>query len=207
MAVFKTFGIEVFRKDFFERDISNFYPYLARYIDAKVDAIDLPGVASEHEGLVCKQVREMGFKGLILGNGMMPDVIVRIAGEAAEGMMVRQGVPFGSKFATAAEDEWNRRCRKEYGLDHNMSFLALSAYDATWMLVKAMEVAGTWEDVRKVADVLEALEYKLPLAGVKTRFQGEQTYGLKRQLTRPLFISQYQNGKWVVVGSVMPTVK
>ncbi|HOP48023.1 MAG TPA: ABC transporter substrate-binding protein [Desulfobacteraceae bacterium] len=205
-ASWKEFGVEVFRADFFERETSDFYPYLARYINAKVDAIDMPGIASEHEGLIAKQARELGFKGMLLGNGMSPKVVADIAGKDAEGYIVRQGVPFGSKFATPAEEAWNNKYKKERNLKGDMSFLALSAYDAVWMLVKAMEVAGTVDDTKKVAEVMENLEYELPLAGVKTRYQGQETYGIKRQLSRPIYFQQYKDGKWVVVGSAMPVI-
>jgi len=205
-AAWQEFGMEVVSTDFFERETADFYPYLARYLDAKVDAIDMPGIASEHEGLIAKQSRELGFKGLLLGNGMSPDVVANIAGKAAEGYVVRQGVPFGSKFATPAEEAWNSKYKKEHDLKGDMSFLALSAYDAVWMLVKAMEVAGTVDDTKKVAEVLENLEFQLPLAGVKTRYQGLKTYGINRQLARPIYFQQYQEGKWVVVGSAMPVI-
>jgi len=199
-------GIKVNSTDYFERGSSDFYPYLARYIDQKVDAIDLPGVASDHEALICKQARELGFRGMILGNGMMPDVINKIAGQAAEGMVVRQGVPFGSKFATPAEEKWNNRCKQQYKLDQNMNFLSLSNYDATFMLVKAMEIAGTVDNPIAVAKALDNLKFVLPLGGIKTSFQGEKTYGVNRQLVRPLYIVQNQGGNWVVIDKVMPLV-
>src|SRR3546814_12759817 len=90
----------------FERDRLDMVPLLTRLMAQGVDAIDLDGNAPATAGLIVKQARELGFKGLIIRSGgpATPEIIKVAGKQATAGMVVyapidRKSVGSGKRVA------------------------------------------------------------------------------------------------------------
>ncbi|MBV7482146.1 ABC transporter substrate-binding protein [Bordetella sp. BOR01] len=187
-------GVPLAAKEMFDRDRLDMVPLLTRLMAQGVDAIDLDGNAPATAGLIVKQARELGFKGLIIRSGgpATPE-IVKVAGtQATEGMVVYAPIDPSNK---AVSDYAER-----YRLAHNkpMNGFSPSYYDSANMLFQAISTAGTVTDTKKIADALAAMrDYKGILGTLN--WTGKEAYGIDRQVAMPFYVAEVHAGKEVIV--------
>ncbi|GGC65451.1 ABC transporter substrate-binding protein [Chelatococcus reniformis] len=190
-------GLEVVAAEHFERQQTDFRALLTKLLAAKPDSIELDTTPPPTAGLIIRQAREQGYKGLFTKFGGF-DVaeIVRTAGaDYAEGVVgISQGDP--------ASPEW-ARLREAYAKHHKneMGDFVFLFYDAARLLFAGIERAGTATDVDKV---VKAIEQSAPFPGTvgPLTWGGKEAYGVDHQIYTPLYLVAIQEGAGRVIGKV-----
>jgi branched-chain amino acid transport system substrate-binding protein len=153
-----------------------------------------PGIIDTSSGptaLIIKQARDMGYNVPILNYaGFHPLAVTKTIGWGALEGVISHAVdpddpslnPVFAKFV-----QRNQRAGGQGG------WWASSVYNASWILVQAMEKADSL-DPTKVRDVVETSEFDV-IEGTKAKFGGKEVYGIGHQLMRPLHMSIIEKGK------------
>jgi branched-chain amino acid transport system substrate-binding protein len=159
---------------------------------AGIDAIDINGASPDTGGLIVKQARELGFKGIFVRTGgpATPE-IVAVAGKAAEGMLVYSLTDPSNK----AVADYAKRYQDKY--KKPMNGFSPGFYDAAHMLFQAMQKAGTVTDSEKVRDALASIKDYPGIQGT-VNWVGKDHYGIDRQMEAPFFVSEVKNGAEIV---------
>ena len=193
-------GFDIVFKEFYERGTKDFFPLLTKMLAQNPGILELDGSSPGDCGLIVKQARQMGFKGLVVKTGgPVTEELVRIAGkENVEGSIVY--VPFDSK--DPKMEAFLKRYEAKYNARMN-SFLP-SYYDMTRLLYHAIEAAGTVEDTEKVAKAIEGVDlskWKEGLIG-PIGWTGQQSYGVNHQAVQAVCVGKVVDGKEVVVATL-----
>lgn len=188
----KAVGID-YITELYERGTQDFYPLLTRLLARKPDVLSGPWSDGE-AGMIIKQAREMGYKGLIYDiNPHSPASIIKIAGEKnAEGFMF-PSIPKEGPLSPEGIKDFEKKYSDKYNTTAGLE-IALLAYDSVAMLFAAMEKSQNIE-VDNVLKSLEGMIYQ----GVqgKNRFGGSKIYGVSHQIVKPEILSQIQGQKVV----------
>ncbi len=186
-------GATLSSKEFFDRQRVDMVPLLTRIIGAGVDAIELDGNSPATAGLIVRQARELGFKGLIIRSGgpSTPEIVAVAGKAAAEGMMVNAPVDPANTAVKAYGERYAAKYKK------NMNGFSPAFYDGTHMLFQAMQKAGTVADTDKVRVALEQIRDYRGILGV-LNWTGQDVYGASHQIDAPYFISEVKDGQEVV---------
>lgn len=194
--LFRENGFQVLGQDLYERTQKDFQPLLTKIIGLKPEVIDLGSTPPATAGLIVRQARELGYKGLFIKTGGAgPNEIVAAAGkEAAEGMI-------SILYADRASEGYKRiasEYKKSVGQDPNE--ILVSFYDGASVLLQAIQKAGDVNDTSKVA---AAFSKALPMTSVQgdtLRLGGKATSGADQQIMSVMYIGVIRNGMPVVVG-------
>jgi branched-chain amino acid transport system substrate-binding protein len=186
-------GAPLVAKELFERDRLDMVPLLTRLMAKGVDAIELDGNAPATSGLIVKQARELGFKGVILRSGgpATPDIVSVAGVKASEGMIVYAPIDPDNKAVKAYADRYQAKYSKQ------MNGFSPSFYDAAHMLFEAMAKAGTATDTDKVRVALEGMkDYRGTMGSIN--WTGKAAYGAAHQIDMPFYIAEVKDGKEVI---------
>ena len=186
-------GAQLGAKEFFERERVDMMPLLTRIMARGVDAIELDGNAPGTAGLIVKQARELGFKGLIIRSGGPATAeIVNVAGtQATEGMLVNTPIDPGNQ----AVRQYAERYQAKYG--KRMNGFSPAFYDGTHMLLQAIAGAGSTTDTDKVRTALEGITSYRGILG-ELGWTGKAVYGSNHQVSAPFYVARVQGGQEVV---------
>lgn len=186
-------GAQLAAKEFFERERVDMMPLITRLMARGVDAIELDGNAPGTAGLIVKQARELGFKGLIIRSGgpATPEIVSVAGASAVDGMLVNTPIDPES----AAIKAYSTRYQSKYG--KRMNGFSPAFYDGTHMLFQAMSKAGTVTDTKRVANALSAFDSYQGILG-KLSWTGKEVYGASHQINAPFYIAEVKNGVEVV---------
>lgn len=186
-------GSQLAAKEFFERERVDMVPLLTRLMARGVDAIELDGNAPGTAGLIVKQARELGFKGMIIrSGGPSTSEIVNVAGTAAtNGMLVNtpvdMNIPAIKSYADRYQAKYNKR----------MNGFSPAFYDGTHMMFQAMAKAGTVTDTDKVRVALESVKDYKGILGT-LNWTGDKVYGAAHQVNAPFYIAEVKDGQEVI---------
>ena len=167
-----------------------------KIISLKPEMIDLGSTSPATAGLMVRQARELGYKGLFIKTGGAgPKDIVAAAGkEAAENMV-------SILYADSKNPGYQRVAdayKKTVGQDPNE--IVISFYDATSVLLQAIQKAGDAADTSKVAAAFaKALPMKSAQGDMLT-LGGKAASGVDTQIMSTMYIGVIKNGEPVVVG-------
>jgi branched-chain amino acid transport system substrate-binding protein len=183
----------------YERGSKEFTPLLTRMMAQGVDILDLNLNAPGEAGLLVKQARQVGYKGLIWqvgGPGI--DEVNDIAGPNAEGFMSYDVFDFrepsAQKFVDTYKKKWSGVINAQ----------TPGWYNSARILFKALENAGTVTDTDKVRSALENLSgYDAGIYGPVV-WGGQKAYGVNRQLLNKFWITQIKDGKPQTITSLTP---
>jgi branched-chain amino acid transport system substrate-binding protein len=185
-------GVTITDKTFAPRGTPDFTPMMTKLLAKKPDAIDFGAWAGSDGPVICKQTRELGYKGLfILSYTQSVPTFLKVASDCADGALFFQ--LFGGPPTPLAE-----RVAKRYEEKYKEKFdpLVWRNYDVLWVLKRAIEMSGT-VDPTKLKDVVRTVR----MDGVfgKTRIGGKSYYGIDSQFLYPIPVSTYsaRDGKWV----------
>ena len=200
--VMAQYGIEVVALEFYDPLAVDYYPLLTRVLAAKPDLMYLHA-GYEQEGLMIKQLRELGWDGPIKTLCGQLENSMKIAGgvDKYEGVFCNfgfnwdAGPPYVTKEMTRIRDAYHA----EYSGDE-LTLQILSVYDATVGLMEAMKMAQTVDDSEKVNNVLQKFNWMLSL-GAMTSWGGKESAGRAAQVVQPILISQIRNGKLYAIGN------
>ncbi|MBY4948097.1 ABC transporter substrate-binding protein [Cupriavidus respiraculi] len=185
-------GSQLAAKEFFERERVDMVPLLTRMMAKGIDAIELDGNAPGTAGLIVKQARELGFKGLIIRSGgpSTPE-IVSVAGNAVtEGMLVNTTVDPANAAVKAYSERYQAKYKKR------MNGFSPAFYDGSRMLFQAITTAGT-TDTAKVRTALEGINHYQGILGTLT-WTGKAVYGADHQISAPFYIAEVKGGQEVI---------
>lgn len=184
----------------FERSQKDFEPMATRVMSMHADLIDLSSCPPATAGLIVRQLRELGYKGLFVkSGGPAPKDIVDAAGkEAAEGMLNLLYVDTASEGYKRLAAEY----RKAVGQDPNE--MIVTFYDGANVLLHAIQKGG---DVNDTAKARAAFAQVLPMQsaqGDELRYGGKATSGVENQIMTVGYIGVIKNGVPVIIGKVTP---
>jgi len=181
-------GFNIVANEYFKRGSTDFYPVATRMVAANPEIIDFGGTIGRDQGLGCKALRELGYKGLVMLGYSDAKSFVEIAGpDAAEGTLM---------FDTLAEAQtpkqkelWDWWVAK-YGPP--FPSFAFAVYDTPFMLAEAMRKAQS-VDTEKVATALRALRWD----GIygEMRFGMKSVYGHDCSMVRQIPMAVIKGGK------------
>lgn len=198
-AIYKNQGFEVWSEGY-ERGSKEFGPLLARMIAQGVDLVDLNSNAPGEAGLLVRQARQAGYEKLIWQvGGPSVDEIIAIAGHDAEGFLSYNVIDFEAANVRKFVQEY----KDKYG-DGVINAYAPTFYNATKILFKSMEQAGTVTDVTKVRDAMENLGGFDPGVYGPVVWGGKAEYGVNHQLLTKFWITEVRGGKLVTRAALVP---
>jgi len=178
--------------EYYERGTKDFYPLLGKVLPKNPDFVNLSGNPAGTIGLIVKQARELGYKGVMMATGAIDaDTLMKVApAQALEGF-ISDSMTIPGPHLFPAEEKFYQRYMKEYGPPWQA--LAIDSYDGTMMLKKAIEQVGSVTDTPAIRDVFANMTYE----GIRGKvfYGGEKTYGIKRQLATDFVLSIFRNGK------------
>lgn len=186
-------GAQMNAKEFFERERVDMMPLLTRIMAKGVDAIELDGNAPGTAGLIVKQARELGFKGVIIrSGGPATTEIVNVAGVGAtNGMLVNTPINPANTQVKAYAERYFAKYKKR------MNGFSPAFYDGTHMLFQAMSQAGSTTDTDKVRVALEGIKDFKGILG-SLNWTGKEVYGSNHQISAPFYVARVQDGQEVV---------
>jgi len=197
-TAYKNKGFDVWTEHY-ERGTKEFTPLVLRMMAQNVDVFDLNANAPGEAGLLVKQARQVGYKGLIVQSGGAGiDELIAIAGPLANNMMkydvIDESLPRVQPFVALYHKKYN-------GV---MNGLAPVYYNAANIYFEAMRRADS-TDSTKIRDQIEKLggNYDAPIFG-KVVWTGEKNYGVNHQLLHTFVIKEVQNGKATVKAVITP---
>lgn len=197
-TAYKNQGFTVWTENY-ERGTKEFTPLVLRMMAQNVDVFDLNANAPGEAGLLVKQARQVGYKGLIVQSGGAGiDELIAIAGPLANNMLkydvIDESLPRVQPFVALYH-------KKYTGV---MNGLAPVYYNAANIYFEAMRRADS-TDTTKIRDQIEKLggNYDAPIFG-KVVWTGEKNYGVNHQLLHTFVIKEVQNGKATVKAVITP---
>ncbi|RXN86276.1 amino acid ABC transporter substrate-binding protein [Achromobacter aloeverae] len=181
---------------YFERDRVDMVPLITGLMAKGVDAIELNGISPATAGLIAKQARELGFKGMFIRSGGPATAeIVAVAGpKAVEGMIVYTQFDPGNPAVKAYADRYQAKYKK------TMNGFSPSFYDGTHMLLRAISDAGTVSDSDKVRTALIDIKDYRGILGT-SNWTGQAIYGSNQQIDAPFFLSKVHDGKEAIAAT------
>jgi branched-chain amino acid transport system substrate-binding protein len=172
----------------YDRGLKDFGPLLTRMMAKGAQLLELDGNAPGEAGLMIKQARQLGFKGVIIqtgGPGL--EEILRVAGPFAEGFLSYDLFdptdPAVQSYVKGYRAKW----------EGPIPGISVMYYNAARILHEALKKADSI-DVEKVRTALENLEGTPTVFG-PVRWTGKDRYGINHQLLHSFFISEIKDGK------------
>ncbi|MCY4590223.1 MAG: ABC transporter substrate-binding protein [Alphaproteobacteria bacterium] len=197
-------GFDVVHEDYTDETASDFYAPITAMMAAGPDLIEMSATRPGHEGLIVKQLHELGYEGTIVSAGTNPDETLKIAGaEAMEGMYLLQSISYESPDVSAAQKAYAKKYQEKYN-EKFVTFHSEKMYDAANGVFSAIE-ACQCIDPTELRDFFATFSWET-LSGQMTAWGGEKTYGIKRQMIHALPINVFKDGQIITIAFGMPDV-
>ena len=187
-------NINVLATEWFKHGDNDFYTQLTKIVTTKPDAIYIVTDEDSQNVGILKQVRELGFKGQILGcSTYATENMIKLGGkELLEGMYL-ESVPFEMSKEDPAVQEWLKRYSQKYG--HNGNGFSITGYNSILVLADAIGRAGSTTDKEKIREAMKSTQ----LTKVQLGYIGDPMFDAVGQVKPYLGALQYKDGKLVVV--------
>ncbi|WP_371345706.1 ABC transporter substrate-binding protein [Ancylobacter sp. IITR112] len=204
VAAAKALGLEVVaQNDTYPNDTRDFTPVLTPIIRLKPDLLVLSGVSPGNAPLLIRAARELGYTGLISTETAHDAAVLQEgAGELADGF-ISVGGASTPEIRSKTMDEFIDRYTKKYGEYNDESNTKVYALDYIIETLKANPKA-----INDVAEFKQTIDtFSAPNPYVKDgtlKYVGATSFGQKRQLSVPMVVTQYKDGKFetLFVGEV-----
>jgi branched-chain amino acid transport system substrate-binding protein len=182
--------------EYFDRDRVDMMPLITRLMAKGVDAIELNGISPATAGLIAKQARELGFKGMFIRSGgpATPEIVAVAGPKAVEGMIVYTQFDPANPAVQAYQQRYQAKYKKA------MNGFSPSFYDGSHMLFQAISAAGTVSDTDKVRAALRDIKDYPGILG-RSNWTGQAVYGSNQQIDAPFFLSKVHDGKEVIAAT------
>jgi branched-chain amino acid transport system substrate-binding protein len=191
-AAYKDNGIKT-TEEYYQRGTTNFAPIITRILASHPDAVDTASSPPGDAGVIVKQLRLAGFTGPIgrLG-GPGTEEILRVCGglDVLKDFYWYETLDTNNPKIKEMADEYRKLVGKEP--PENTGFYADTP--AARMTLKAISIAGTTDDVQKVAAALRKLPVDDPNMG-KGLWGGQKQFGIAQELLFPYGIGIIKDGK------------
>ncbi len=195
-TVLKQNGYTITGQEVYERTLKDFQPLFTKIIGLKPEIIDLGSTSPATAGLMIRQARELGYKGMFIktGGAGPKDILAGAGKEAVENMVsVLYADPKNAGYQRIAA-----AYKKSTGQEPNE--IVVPFYDSVNVLLQAIQKAGTASDTTKVAAAFAKALPMTSLQGDQLTLGGKANSGADQQIMSTMYIGVMKNGEPVVVG-------
>jgi branched-chain amino acid transport system substrate-binding protein len=193
----KALGLNVVSSNVtFQVDTTDFTPVLLPVIKSKPDLLVLSGVSPANAPQLIRSAREMGYKGLIsTETAQDANVLKEGAGALANGF-VSVGGASTPQLASDNMREFVKRYTKMFGEYNDESNTKVYALEYILETLKANPKGMT--DVKEFQKTMDTFEAPNPymVGNAKLKYVGMTSFGQKRQVSVPLVVNVYKDGKF-----------
>lgn len=159
----KAYGVTIVSDVNYPAGTTNFSPFIQKTMAAKPDAIFLGGVTQEVLP-VAKQLYQMGIRDLpiVHSSGATPTQAKQIIGEDLYNQVMANNYDFAGTLPQTSTDPRTQKFFKDFLKDYHEypDDLTMWAYDAPYVIIGAMQKAGTVSDRTKIYNAM--LTMKVP---------------------------------------------
>jgi branched-chain amino acid transport system substrate-binding protein len=197
--LFNKNGIKLPAVEYFKHGDTDFYTQITKLLAAQPDAVYIVTNEDSQNIGTLKQLKELGFKGLIFGcSTYNTDNMIKVGGEKLLEGLYTEGPVFELVKDKPEVKEWLERYAKKFNRPGN-SF-SLLGYQSIQLLADAIKRANTLTDREKIRQAM----VKTNLRDVMLGFQGEPNFDENGQVYPYMGVVQYRNGKRVAVYQQKP---
>ncbi len=197
VAAAKALGLEVVSGNItYQVDTTDFTPVITPIIKLQPDLLVLSGVAPANAPQLIRSARELGYQGLISTETAQDATVLKEgAGELANGF-ISVGGASTPEIASDAMKEFVTRYTKMFGEYNDESNTKVYALEYILETLKANPSAIS--DVKAFQKTMDSFEAPNPYmkGDAKLTYVGSTSFGQKRQVSVPLVVNVYQNGKF-----------
>ena len=197
VAAAELLGLNVVSKTVtYQVDTTDFMPVIVPIVKLQPDLLVLSGVAPANAPQLIRSARELGFKGLIsTETGQDAQVLMDGAGDLANGF-ISVGGASTPEIKSAEMDEFVTRYIEMFGEYNDESNTKVYALEYIIATLKANPAAI--DNVDEFKNTMETFTAPNPyLKGDRVlRYVGMSSFGQKRQISIPLVVNVYNNGKF-----------
>lgn len=196
-AAAKSLGLNVVSANVtYQVDTTDFTPVLLPVLKTQPDLLVLSGVAPAQAPQLIRSAREMGFKGLIsTETAQDANVLKEGAGKLADGF-ISVGGASTPQLASDKMREFVARYTKKFGEYNDESNTKVYALEYILETLKANPKGLT--DVKEFQKTMDKFEAPNPymVGNAKLKYVGTTSFGQKRQVSVPLVVNVYKDGKF-----------
>ena len=196
-AAAKSLGLNVVSANVtYQVDTTDFTPVLLPVLKTQPDLLVLSGVAPAQAPQLIRSAREMGFKGLIsTETAQDANVLKEGAGKLADGF-ISVGGASTPQLASDKMREFVARYTKKFGEYNDESNTKAYALEYILETLKANPKGLT--DVKEFQKTMDKFEAPNPymVGNAKLKYVGTSSFGQKRQVSVPLVVNVYKDGKF-----------
>lgn len=197
VAAAELLGLNVVSKTVtYQVDTTDFMPVIVPIVKLQPDLLVLSGVAPANAPQLIRSARELGFKGLIsTETGQDAQVLMDGAGDLANGF-ISVGGASTPEIKSAEMDEFVTRYIEMFGEYNDESNTKVYALEYIIATLKANPAAIN--NVDEFKNTMETFTAPNPyLKGDRVlKYVGMSSFGQKRQISIPLVVNVYNNGKF-----------
>ncbi|MCC2595849.1 ABC transporter substrate-binding protein [Pusillimonas sp. MFBS29] len=197
VAAYEKFEYDIVGTELFERSTRDFQSFITRIMVKQPDLIELDTTPPSTAGLIIRQARELGYKGMFskIGGPGVPEIVKAAGKEFAEGTITYVAADMSNEKYKWLEQQYTNFYPAP------MNAFNVFFYDGARMLFKAMQNAGTVTDTDKVRDALAEVT---PFEGMQGAlvWGGKELYGNNHQIQAPVFVGVIKDGKEVIVEKI-----
>ena len=196
-AAAKALGLNVVSANVtYQVDTTDFTPVLLPVLKTQPDLLVLSGVAPAQAPQLIRSAREMGFKGLIsTETAQDANVLKEGAGKLADGF-ISVGGASTPQLASDKMREFVARYTKKFGEYNDESNTKVYALEYILETLKANPKGLT--DVKEFQKTMDSFSAPNPymVGDAKLKYVGTSSFGQKRQVSVPLVVNVYKDGKF-----------
>jgi branched-chain amino acid transport system substrate-binding protein len=196
-AAARALGLEVVSDTVtYQMDTTDFTPVLLPVIQTAPDLLVLSGVSPANAPQLIRSARELGYTGLIsTETAQDAAVLAEGAGELANGF-ISVGGASTPELASDAMKEFVERYTAMFGEYNDESNTKVYALEYIIETLKANPAAiDNVEEFKKTMDTFEAPN-PFMVGDAKLTYVGTTSFGQKRQVSVPLVVNEYKDGKF-----------
>jgi len=196
-AAAKALGLQVVSANVtYQVDTKDFTPVLLPVLKTNPDLLVLSGVAPAQAPQLIRSAREQGFKGLIsTETAQDANVLKEGAGKLADGF-ISVGGASTPQLASDKMREFVARYTKKFGEYNDESNTKVYALEYILETLKANPKGLT--DVKEFQKTMDSFSAPNPymVGDAKLKYVGTTSFGQKRQVSVPLVVNVYKDGKF-----------
>jgi branched-chain amino acid transport system substrate-binding protein len=196
-AAAKDLGLEVVSESVtYQMDTTDFTPVLLPVIQTAPDLLVLSGVSPANAPQLIRSARELGYTGLIsTETAQDAAVLAEGAGELANGF-ISVGGASTPELASDTMREFVERYTAMFGEYNDESNTKVYALEYIIETLKANPAAiDNVEEFKKTMDTFSAPN-PFMVGDAKLTYVGTSSFGQKRQVSVPLVVNEYKDGKF-----------
>lgn len=196
-AAARALGLEVVSDSVtYQMDTTDFTPVLLPVVQTAPDLLVLSGVSPANAPQLIRSARELGYAGIISTETAQDATVLQEgAGELANGF-ISVGGASTPELASDAMREFVDRYTKMFGEYNDESNTKVYALEYIIETLKANPAAiDNVEEFKTTMDTFEAPN-PFMVGDAKLRYVGTTSFGQKRQVSVPLVVNEFRDGKF-----------